>query len=336
MRHGERAIDPGARALRGTVASWLDRHLFLVRQTEPLPAVLGHRRIFVLPTGPGMAFAAVLTTMLLGAMNYNLSLGYGLCFLLAGVGTTSMIHAFRNLVHLELRAVRMPPVHCGQPATLYASFESRAPRRRDALMLRTRGAAAVGFAIPPNGTATAELTMPTSRRGWLDAGRLILETRYPLGLIRAWSVLTPGARCLVYPSPEFPPQPFPSASADTAIGFDGAQGGDDFAGLREYRAGDAPRHIAWKLAARHENALHTKLFRGGQELRQEFDWFALPQGLDVEARLSRLTRWVLDADQGQSLYGLRLPGERIEPGCGESHRDRCLRALALHGLSDAT
>jgi hypothetical protein len=50
---------------------------------------------------------------------------------------------------------------------------------------------------------------------------------------------------------------------------------------------------------------------------------------DREARLSRLTAWVLQADKLGVDYGLRLPGRQVAPGAGEAHKRRCLEALAL-------
>jgi uncharacterized protein (DUF58 family) len=50
---------------------------------------------------------------------------------------------------------------------------------------------------------------------------------------------------------------------------------------------------------------------------------------DIEARLSRLTAWVLMADRLGLDYGLRVPGREIAPDQGAAHRARCLEALAL-------
>ncbi|MFX5245072.1 hypothetical protein ABTD35_19855, partial [Acinetobacter baumannii] len=58
----------------------------------------------------------------------------------------------------------------------------------------------------------------------------------------------------------------------------------------------------------------------------------LPAALSLEARLARLTGWALDADAAGLRYGLALPDARIAPGNGPGHRERVLRALALHGL----
>ena len=47
------------------------------------------------------------------------------------------------------------------------------------------------------------------------------------------------------------------------------------------------------------------------------------------ARLSRLAGWVLEAERGGALYGLRLPGSELAPAHGDAHRAACLQALAL-------
>ena len=54
----------------------------------------------------------------------------------------------------------------------------------------------------------------------------------------------------------------------------------------------------------------------------------MPASMGVEARLSRLARWVLDADSAGVRYELALPGTRIATDLGPAHRARCLEALA--------
>jgi uncharacterized protein (DUF58 family) len=51
--------------------------------------------------------------------------------------------------------------------------------------------------------------------------------------------------------------------------------------------------------------------------------------MNTEARISRLTRWVLEADAAGMAYGLRLPSTVIAPASGATHRTQCLEALAL-------
>jgi uncharacterized protein (DUF58 family) len=49
---------------------------------------------------------------------------------------------------------------------------------------------------------------------------------------------------------------------------------------------------------------------------------------DVEARLSQLALWLIEAERARRLYSLRLPGTEIPPAVGESHFHECMRALS--------
>ena len=54
------------------------------------------RRVYIMPSRAGYGFAALILLMLLGAINYNNSLGHLLSFLLVGVGHVVMHHSYRN------------------------------------------------------------------------------------------------------------------------------------------------------------------------------------------------------------------------------------------------
>jgi len=156
---------------------------------------------------------------------------------------------------------------------------------------------------------------------------LTLFTRYPLGLFHAWSYLDLDVQCVVYPRPARPGALPPQVSSEGSGALHG-QGQEDFSGLRQYHPGDSPRHIAWKAAARDQGLL-TKQFSGRADAELWLDWQQLPATMDVEARLSQLTRWVIDAQASSVSYGLRLPGMTLPVATGEAHRERCLEALAL-------
>jgi uncharacterized protein (DUF58 family) len=147
--------------------------------------------------------------------------------------------------------------------------------------------------------------------------------------MRAWSYVQPDMRALVYPRPDSAPLPPEHSDADTGDAISAGAGTDDFAGLRPYHASDSPRHIAWKASARSE-VLLTKLFAGRAASELWFDWDRLPAGMHAEARLSRLARWVMLAQERGVRYGLRLPGVEVPLGEGFPHRERCLKELALY------
>lgn len=63
---------------------------------------LSMRRIYIVPTYAGLQCALLLLVMLVGALNYNLGLGYALTFLLASCALADMVATARNLAGLQL------------------------------------------------------------------------------------------------------------------------------------------------------------------------------------------------------------------------------------------
>jgi uncharacterized protein (DUF58 family) len=299
-------------------------------QPEPGTVVLSQKRVYILPTRHGWTFAAALLLMLIGSINYALSLGFILTFLLAGMGVVSILHAYRNLAQLAVAPGRIDPAYAGGEAVFRLDLANPGDFARWAIGA-TRGTATARCDVPARGHGTLSLAIPAPRRGWLPLGRVTLETRYPLGLLRAWSYVQPDMRALVYPRPDEAPLPSLTEVPDTGEARSAGAGSDDFAGLRGHNPSDSPRHIAWKSVARGSTLL-TKTFHGRAALELWLDYDALPPELDVEQRLSRLTRWVLEAEQAGVAYGLRLGDTELGPALGDAHRDACLKALALHGL----
>ena len=294
--------------------------------------LLRHRRVYIVPTRLGWMFGATLGLLLLGSINYALALGFALTFALAGVGFAGMVHTSRNLALLSVSARRAEAVFAGESAQFHLYLDNRAPFDRPAILARhVASGAQVVVQVAAGSVADVALAVPSVRRGRLALGRVMLETRFPLGLFRAWSYVEPDTACLVYPRPERSPLPPSGPQARAGAAHSHAQGNDDFSGLRGYQRSDSPRQIAWKAFARSDQLL-TKQFSGEAAIELWLDWAQLPASLDVEARLSRLAGWVLAAQQSGARYGLRLPELEIAPGHGDAHRTVCLQALALFGV----
>jgi uncharacterized protein (DUF58 family) len=317
------------RSLHERFAAWALR----VRPPEPVPVLLTQRRVYVLPTRGGLLYTISLLVLLIGAINYNLSLGYGLVFLLGGLGIVAILHTFRNLAGTSITVGAPAPVFVGDTARFPLLLHNADARERRLLRLFLPGQAAITVDVPPQGSARALLPHPAKRRGWLTMPRVTVETVWPLGLVRTWSYTAPALICLVYPRPADAVMP--------VLTFAGMQGGrlpsdsgdEDFAGLRRHQPSDPPHHVAWKTAARlgPDAALQTKQFAGTAAQALWFDWAQLPARMDVETRLSILARWVLDAEDAGLSWGLRLPGGEIPQAHGPGHTHTCLKALALHG-----
>jgi uncharacterized protein (DUF58 family) len=302
--------------------------LFQLRGPQQGEVVLVQRRIFILPSRAGVFYAVVLLLMLTGSINYTLSLGFILTFLLASLAITAMLHTFRNLVGLRISAGRAPAVFAGENARFTVSLHNPTSAARYSIAL-TRGGSEVDVVdVPAAASAFATAAIPAPRRGLLRPGRLTLYTRFPVGLFYAWSYLEFDMHCVVYPRPATPGLPLPPLKSSGSEGASAGHGGDDFAGLRQYHPGDSPRHIAWKAAAR-EQVLLTKQFSGHAHVELWLTADLLPAHLDFEEKLSYLTRWVLDAHAAGIAYGVELGSANVPIGSGDAHRDRCLEKLAL-------
>ncbi|MFZ2300341.1 MAG: DUF58 domain-containing protein [Gallionella sp.] len=312
--------------LKNYFRTWLFR-----RKIESGTIVLNQRRIFILPTRQGFALAFVLVLMLVGDINYSLSLGYALTFLLAMMAVMTMVYAFRNLAHLEIRAGRADAVFNGDTAQFLLHFHNRSALARYQLCLTATkaGQAPLCFDAPARQDSEIAFPLPATRRGWLALGELKLHTEFPLGLFHAWSYLHFDTRCLVYPKP-LPSAPLPSGDSPDGAGKRPIAGDDDFAGLRNYVAGDALPRIAWKAFARGQGLQVKQFFtQAGEEL-----WLDISDAPDrtEEEKLARMARWVLDAEAQGARYGLRLPDGELPTNNGTAHRSECLRRLALFGL----
>lgn len=317
---------------------------WLRRSHGPVNGVvtLHRRQLYILPTRGGVAFAVLLLAMLMTSLNYNISLGFALTFLLIGIVMACMWTAYRNLLDLEVGAGAVSPAFVGDAAvfalqvdnrddTARIGVEARADASRSATTSKvsTVPTEAASLTLDAQASGALALRLPATRRGRLSLPRVTLESRFPFGLFRVWSYADLPLATLVYPAPEAaaPPLPLLARADDAEDGALSVASDDGIDQLRRYRTGDPLHRIAWKHSAR----TGRWMSRTGQTPRDPacwLDWHALPDGLDTEARLSRLCAWVLAAGDDLDV-GLRLPAVEIPPGHGAAHRRACLEALAL-------
>jgi uncharacterized protein (DUF58 family) len=300
--------------------------------------LLTQRNVYILPTRAGFMFAVTLLTLLLASINYQLNLGYVLTFLLAGSAVVSMHITHASLRGLNLHLKPITPTFAGQTAPLEVVLQN-AGKARYGLGLKLQSGSDTTLAwvdVPAQGQTTAHLGWTTERRGLHATPNLTIETRFPLGLFRAWSVWRPAVQILVYPQPEHPCPPLP-ASQLVALATGGARssGGSELEGVRGYRRGDALKLVVWKKAAQAQASGGDLVIRdtasnASQELWLEWQHTGVS---GTEERLSRLTAWVLAFEATPNTttrYGLAAPGIHLSPDGGSVHRDVCLRALALY------
>ncbi|MCK5540682.1 MAG: DUF58 domain-containing protein [Deltaproteobacteria bacterium] len=321
--------------------SWRRRFDFWLARRRPeirKACRLSHRRLYIIPTATGLFFVLVLLLILVGAANFGSSMAFILVFLLVGVGINAIWLTHANLLGLIIEPLALIPAFAGEEVALRLRLENPQDRLRPALKWSwlDEPEAPVLSQIKSLSSDNVSLTKIVRQRGWFTLPPIRLGSSWPLGLFYVWTIFRPSEKILVYPQPARSGLPLPlSAHAGgekpQPVGQTQVSGNDDFAGLRPYRIGDSPGRLDWRARAR-GGELQAREFHGSSADRLLFDWWQLHES-GVEARLSQLCRWVLDAEVAGYDYGLRLPGQDIEPGQGPQHRHQVLTALALFKVS---
>ncbi len=171
--------------MKFSVKSYLANWIFQPKGVETGSVVLKQRRVFIIPMRQGLVFGGTILLMLAGSINYSLSLGFVLTFMLASLSLVAILHTFRNLAHLKFSAGKVEPVFAGETATFSLYIENTSRFSRHSIGIASAKSETVFLDVAPQKTIIAKLAVPTSTRGILKLGRFNPFTRFPLGLFYA-------------------------------------------------------------------------------------------------------------------------------------------------------
>lgn len=316
---------------RDTRASaWLARmrqRAFRLAPSDHTAVVLRHSRIYLLPTRRGWALIGTLVLMLLASLNYALALGVAVTFLLAGLIAAAQLHTFRNLAGIEITPLAAGETFAGGQVAFTLALHAGSAARTGIIV--TGGGAQAGGDIAAGQALTVTLDVDAPTRGRVPLGRVTLTSNYPFGLWRGWAYLHFPLAGIVFPAAEIGAPPLPRGQGGADPQAQGASDDADLAGLREYQRGDPPQRVAWKAVARGAGWYSKEFDGAGGGGPLTIAWSLLPPALPTEARLSRLTAWVLAAERSARPFALALPGTQLPARQGRDHRREALTALAL-------
>lgn len=303
---------------------WLDRRI-----PPSAQITLTQRNIFIFPTKTGFAFGGLIVLLILGAINYQASLVYGVAFLLGSLFLVTILYTFRNLSGLQLQLVGARPAFVGEDVEISIRVMRPEGRSREGVQLGWPDSIMQWAELAEQATDTVRLYVQAHRRGYFNPGRLLVETYFPLGLLRAWTWVDLNVQALVYPKPVFGDFPRTVTGQRDEGQLVDPLGSDDFHDIRPYRPGDPTRHILWRSYAR-SNELMVKQYASYIEPRL---WLTLDnvEG-NLEEKVSRLTGLALKATRLEREFGLDLGTVKIRPGRGDAHLEQILKELALYGI----
>jgi uncharacterized protein (DUF58 family) len=290
----------------------------------------------IYPTAGFAGLLFVLGAMWYAASSQNNTAVYLLFFALTAAVLVSVPHTLINLTGVTITLESIQPAFVGQEISLPLEVMNYSRAIRHGIELALPGSNSerqhIDY-IRSDKAARVTLRFPARQRGEHKVETLCLTSAYPLGFIRCVRHFACSQTYVVYPKPSgdvrLPSSFMPGRTGQPLIE---PGEGDDFAGTRAYTPGESQRHIDWRAVARGQ-PLMTKQFAAEAEAVVYFDLSALPFA-DVEARLSQLALWIIEAERARRPYGLRLPGNQIPPATGQSHFHQCLRALSLFHINE--
>lgn len=316
---------------------WLDG--WLKRRNPPKKThILQHNNIFIVPSKVGLYFCLLILLLWLLGTNYENNLILGIAFLLLSLMIICIHHTYGHLSGLQISVTNTNAGFTGDNAVIDLSVKRINNRYYESVELSSTVDGIVRFSLLDKAHINLSLRVPLTYRGWCTPERIKISTRFPLGLIVAWSYLHIDSPILSYPQPiesSVSPTQQLVDDHDDIVQQQFISGSEDFAGIREYAAGDSLRDIDWRAMARGQG-LATRIYEDHASEKYWLDWHQF-EGLNTEARLSRLCFCVLALSQHQQTsrtYGLRLPNQLIEPSSGEAHKFKLLEALAMFESKD--
>lgn len=285
---------------------------------------------------------AVLAILLLffASMRYTLNAGYIAIFSLVGLFFIGAIYATRALSAISLQHCGIDPAPLGAPVSLPVSIRS-AKSIEGTEFLHFDGHTQLLTTLQASGTELTHFDLPLRpiTRGLHPFPVVTIQTRQPFGIWRTFVKWQPLGAYLVYPTPE------PEAPRHTCkqahnhpTKLNSQQGGDEFNGMRQFIGGESLKRLHWKTYAKTDGALLlAKSFTSDSaSTPTHFNLDEAMSAGSVELALSRLTTWILHANQLGQQFGLNLGLNPIPIGSGPTHLRRCLEQLALYGQARST
>jgi len=290
---------------------------------------LTRKNLFIFPSVSGFFLVMVIAVLWLLGTNYQNNLILALAFLLTSIFVVCILHTHRNLSDIRIEYAGSTPTFAGDEVEFIFVLNTRLKKTVENLEVGWQGGydRVVNIDIVGGDALKVKIPQPATLRGWQSPGRLLIQSYFPLGILRCWTWLSWDVRALIYPEPVASPIPAMSQVDADGDGLHPIPGGEDYSGVRHYRAGDSLKHIAWKAYAQGKG-LYSKEFSQNASKELWLDFYEVPVS-GIEAKLSALCYWALQLSQNDEDFGLKIPGKTIAPGRGENHRRQVLEALAM-------
>lgn len=285
-------------------------------------------QVYLLPTTEGLWWLGTIGLLMIMGWGYTNNLCLALGMILAAITVVLLLEAHFNLEGLRPDKVIIEDQFLGRSSLVRYWWKSKKKRARHKIVLSWDGMGPVGTPqshLPATaGEILTEWNFPT--RGLWQHTHIVLSSRYPLGLFRAWSYHPQHVEAWVYPRP-IPGRPAKKEGADGEgeARLIESSSGDEPGDVRRYQEGDSPTRVAWKVMARGLGA-HTKTFLTESQEMHDYLW---PWGAADEEARSKLAFAIENHHLAHQSWGLTVHQKNFGFHFGRQHQQQCLRALTV-------
>lgn len=318
----------------GRLRNWSQKQFMFwaSRRSQNQSTYTLHRKIlYIFPTWTGAAFLLLSIVVWLLGTNYQNNLILALAYMQISLFVIIILNTYNNLSGMQLTIGSAKSVCVGEPIEFSFKVASANKDGTHYVNIVWRGASRPNiFDFDAEEEHKIHISTLAIKRGFYRRKYLLVESIFPMGLLRCWTWLHFDFKVLVYPKPI--PCPFPVADSDggEADGSHQHTGqGDDFLGFKGYQPGDSSKHIAWTLYARGQGLL-TKEYGAYVSSDLCLKWSDFRCG-DDELALSHMCFWVKTLNQNNQAFAMELPGVSLPCDVGDEHQEKALSALALFG-----
>lgn len=278
-----------------------------------------------MPSAFGFAFGAMALILFFLAVGYANNLIYIFVFFLISVALTSVLITNKNVDGLEAENIFSENNFAEERGSFVASVRNyfSSPAWEISVFFEKTEERSMTSSISSGEEQNISIYWTPSKRGVVKLPRLILQSTFPFGLLRAWKVFKKPREVLIFPSRKGDPQ-FPQKS----FGSDELKNSGLFRDHREYQSSDSMMRIDWRASARRQELL-VKNFEEMEKPSLQFSWEQTSHIADFELRLSQLCLWIDEAEKRGHQYSLQLGSKKTAMERGPTHWKACLEILAL-------
>jgi uncharacterized protein (DUF58 family) len=295
-------------------------------------------RTYIIPTGFGLAFGGISFVLLVMAIGYANNLLYFFVFLLVSMGMTGMWLTNKNVDSIEVHDIFYSMIFANEKNQLSIHFNNLYEKsylwdidfhfEENDKMNETRTIDEIQQYMK------SSIEWVPAKRGLSQLPRLVIESRFPYKMLRAWKYYRKETEILIYPERKGSSL-LPTQAGNKSENELHAQAEIQglFRDFREFQRTDSPTRIDWKRSLKHQKHL-VKNFETSGEKKVLIDWEMTQSLQTFEDRVSQMALWIDICHKNHENYSMKIKEDKTSFSNVPSHYKYCMEKLAFLRFED--